>query len=87
MSLEAQRPRATIIPLIISSDKTQLTLFCGKSAYPVYLTIGNIPKDIRRKPTRRAQMLIAYIPTSRLEVISNKAARRRALGNVFHFCM
>ena len=32
-------------------------------------------------------MLIAYIPTSRLETFSNKAARRRALGNIFHFCM
>ena len=53
----------------------------------MYLTIGNIPKDIRRKPTRRAQMLIAYIPTSRLEFMSIKAARRRALGNIFHFCM
>ena len=53
----------------------------------MYLSIGNIPKDIRRKPTRRAQMLIAYIPTSRLETFSNKAARRRALGNIFHFCM
>jgi hypothetical protein len=32
-------------------------------------------------------MLIGYIPTSRLGGIGNKAARRRALGNVFHFCM
>jgi hypothetical protein len=76
-----------VVPVIISSDKTQLTLFRGKVAYPVYLTIGNIPKDIRRKPSRRAQMLIAYIPTSRLEDMGNKAARRRALGNIFHFCM
>ena len=53
----------------------------------MYLTIGNIPKDIRRKPTRRGQMLIAYIPTSRLECMSNKSARRRALSNIFHFCM
>ena len=30
----------------ISSNKTQLTLFHVKVAYPVYLTIGNIPKDI-----------------------------------------
>ena len=32
-------------------------------------------------------MLIGYIPTTRLAGISNNAARRRALGNVFHFCM
>lgn len=32
-------------------------------------------------------MLVGYIPTSRLEGIGNKAARRRALGNLFHFCL
>ncbi|KAH9016036.1 hypothetical protein EDB85DRAFT_1875359 [Lactarius pseudohatsudake] len=86
-SLEAHRPGATVIPVIISSDKTQLTLFRGKTAYPVYLTIGNIPKDTCRKPSRRAQILLGYLPTTRLERINNKAARRRALGNIFHLCM
>ncbi|KAI9436290.1 hypothetical protein H4582DRAFT_2112156 [Lactarius indigo] len=86
-SLEAHRLGATVVPVIISSDKTQLTLFRGKTAYPVYLTIGNIPKDIRRKPSRRAQILIGYLPTARLEGINNKATRRCALGNVFHLCM
>ncbi|KAF8262257.1 hypothetical protein EI94DRAFT_1704905 [Lactarius quietus] len=46
-SLEVHRPGATVVPIIISSDKTQLMLFRGRTAYPVYLTIGNIPKDIR----------------------------------------
>lgn len=87
MSLEKQRPGATVIPIILSSDKTQLTLFRGKSAYPVYFTIGNIPKAIRRKPSRHAQILIGYIPTTRLEHVKNQAARRRALANVFHGCM
>jgi hypothetical protein len=87
MSLEAHRAGATVIPLIISSDKTQLTTFRGKTAYPVYMTIGNIPKNIRRKPSRSAQMLIGYIPTSKLEGITNKAARRRSLANMFHSCM
>ncbi|KAH9952382.1 hypothetical protein BC827DRAFT_1262644 [Russula dissimulans] len=75
-SLESQHPGATIIPLIVSSDKTQLTVFVSKMAYPVYVTIGNIPKEIRRKPSRHTQMLIAYIPTSKLEHIKSKAARR-----------
>ncbi|KAJ6550698.1 hypothetical protein B0H10DRAFT_2169918 [Mycena sp. CBHHK59/15] len=63
------------------------TLFRNRTAYPVYLTIGNIPKDIRRKPSRQAQILLAYLPTSKLEHITNKSSRRRVLANLFHACM
>ncbi|KAJ7161228.1 hypothetical protein B0H12DRAFT_1246967 [Mycena haematopus] len=49
-AVEKEHPGATIIPIIISSDKTQLTVFGNKTAYPVYMTLGNIPKEIRRKP-------------------------------------
>ncbi|KAI0631684.1 hypothetical protein C8Q77DRAFT_1228219 [Trametes polyzona] len=85
--IEKHLPGATIIPIIISSDKTQLTVFGSKTAYPVYMTIGNLPKDIRRKPSRRGQILLAYLPASRLEHITNKAARRRTLANLYHACM
>ena len=86
-SLESRKPGATVMPVIVSSDKTQLALFRSKCAYPIYVTIGNIPRAIRNKPTLQAQMLIGYIPTTRLKHIKNKAARRRALANLFHFCM
>jgi len=56
-------------------------------AYPVYMTIGNIPKEICQKPSRHAQMLIGYIPTSKLEGIRNKAAHCCVLTNLFHFCL
>ncbi|KAI0039905.1 hypothetical protein FA95DRAFT_1612202 [Auriscalpium vulgare] len=86
-ALEQRKAGATVVPLLISTDGTQLTLFRNKSAYPIYLTIGNIPKDIRRKPSRRAQILLGYLPTSRLTHIKDKETRRRALANVFHACM
>jgi len=39
------KPGATVAPILISTDKTKLTHFVGgKVAYPVYLTVGNIPK-------------------------------------------
>ncbi|KAJ7213561.1 hypothetical protein GGX14DRAFT_534208 [Mycena pura] len=85
--VEAENPGATIVPIIVSSDKTQLTLFGNKTAYPVYLTIGNIPKEIRRKPSQRAHVLLGYLPTSKMKHITNKAARRRVLANVFHAAM
>ena len=71
----------------MSTDKTQLTLFRDKQAYPIYLTIGNIPKQIRRKVSRRTHMLIGYIPTTKLSGILNKTGRSRALANLFHACM
>ncbi|GLB45950.1 putative protein Coprinopsis cinerea okayama7 130 [Lyophyllum shimeji] len=86
-ALEKDNPGATIVPIIISTDKTQLTLFRNKSAYPIYLTIGNIPKEIRRKPSNRAYILLGYLPTTRLENVTNKAARRRLLANLYHACM
>ncbi|THH15756.1 hypothetical protein EUX98_g9415, partial [Antrodiella citrinella] len=85
--VERASPGATIVPVIISSDKTRLTQFKGKSAYPVYMTIGNIPKDIRRKPSQQGQILLAYLPTTSLPHIKNKAARRRTVANLYHACM
>ena len=62
-------------------------LFQSKSAYPIYLTIGNILKAICSKPTQQAQLLMGYIPTTWLKNIKNKTARCRALANLFHSCM
>ena len=84
--VDKTKPGATIIPIILSSDKTQLTVFGNKMAYPVYLTIGNIPKGIRRKPSRHSHMLIAYLPTAKLDHITNQAARRRTVANLYHSC-
>ncbi|EPQ54137.1 hypothetical protein GLOTRDRAFT_44196 [Gloeophyllum trabeum ATCC 11539] len=86
-AVEANMPGATIIPVIISTDKTQVTLFGNKSAYPIYMTIGNLPKEIRRKPSRGGHVLLGYLPTTRLDHLTNKAARRRALANLFHSCV
>ncbi|KAI0039433.1 hypothetical protein FA95DRAFT_1504177 [Auriscalpium vulgare] len=85
--LESLNPGATVVPVIISTDKTQITQFRNHSAYPVYLTIGNIAKEIRRQPSKHAQMLIGYLPTSRLLHIKDPDTRTRATANLFHACM
>ncbi|KAF8579423.1 hypothetical protein K439DRAFT_1620543 [Ramaria rubella] len=73
---------ATIIPIIFSSDKTQLSIFS------VYMTIGNLPKAIRCKPSSGAQVLVGYLPTVDLEGsdLSSNAARV-AHARLFHYAM
>jgi hypothetical protein len=75
--------------VVIASDKTQLTRFSGnKSAYPVYLTIGNLPKSLRRKPSAHACVLIAYLPVEKPDKkgLSKKALKLRNY-EIFHRSM
>ena len=87
MELEKTFPGATILPILISSDKTRVVMFGTKSAYPVYMTIGNIPKELRRKPSQRTHILLGYLPTTPLHHVQNKASRRRMVANLFHYCV
>jgi len=75
------------VPILISSDKTRVVSFGTKSAYPVYITIGNIPKELRRKPSQQTHILLGYLPTTPLDHIQNKASRRRMVANLFHYCI
>ena len=57
---------ATVAPVILATDKTQLTQFSGnRLAYPVYMTLGNIPRSIRRKPSQHACVLVAYLSVNK----------------------
>ena len=80
---------ATLAPVIISTDKTQLTQFCGnKSAYPVYLTLGNIPRAIRRKPSEHACILLGYLPVSKVgKEDLTKRERKARSQRLFHMSM
>jgi hypothetical protein len=44
--IQLKDKNGTIIPCIFMSDETPLLMFVEKKAYPVYVTIGNILKDI-----------------------------------------
>ncbi|EIW75822.1 hypothetical protein CONPUDRAFT_29212, partial [Coniophora puteana RWD-64-598 SS2] len=75
----------TIASVILSTDKTQLSSFRGdKVAYPVYLTLGNIAKGVRRQPSKHATVLIGYLPTTKLSTFENPSL---AAYRLFHYCM
>jgi hypothetical protein len=70
---------ATVAPVIIATDKTQLTQFSGnKSAYPIYLTIGNLPKAIRCKPSKHTCILIGYLSVEKPDRTQMTELERRS---------
>ncbi|KAJ7212297.1 hypothetical protein GGX14DRAFT_534532 [Mycena pura] len=77
--LEERQRSATVLPVIISMDKTQTIMFRNKSAYPVYMMLGNILKAIHCKPSRQAYILVGYLPTTCLGHIKVAAEHCRAL--------
>jgi hypothetical protein len=87
MTLQDRLPDgASVAPVIIASDRTQLTRFSAlKSAYPVYLTLGNIPRAMRRKPGQHACILIGYLSVDKMlkEELSIKEASSRT-QRLFH---
>ncbi|KAG9074442.1 hypothetical protein FRC06_010691, partial [Ceratobasidium sp. 370] len=82
------RLQATIAPLIIASDKTSLSMLSGgQQAYPVYLTIGNISKSVRRKAKQRATILIGYLPVDKFEDVKSALERARLRADMTHRAM
>lgn len=77
---------STIIPLIFSTDKTQLTNFSGdKAAYPVYVTIGNIPSWLRRREAQLTRLLVGYLPTDAIVNFNGTIDEKKAYGMaLFH---
>ena len=69
----------TLIPVLLASDKTQLTTYSGdKSGWPLYMSIGNIRKDVRRKTSNNAWILIGLLP------IPPKGCGRALSDEIFH---
>jgi hypothetical protein len=72
---------ATIVPILLATDKTMLTEHHGdESAWPVYLTIGNLDRETRRKQTVPGSMLLGFLPVTSEVVDDSKA-------NVYHAAM
>ncbi|KAF8600664.1 hypothetical protein BDV93DRAFT_447042 [Ceratobasidium sp. AG-I] len=79
---------ATIAPFILATDETHLTALSGsKVAWPVYASIGNIPKAVRRRPSEQTMMLIGLIPVAKLAWISDETEQETKRWELYHACM
>ncbi len=70
-------PGATVVPMILVTDKTLITkLREDVSTWPVYITIGNISRDVCRKQTVLSKLLLGFIPVFKdiTKSIDNKEA-------------
>ncbi|KIM63477.1 hypothetical protein SCLCIDRAFT_117083 [Scleroderma citrinum Foug A] len=74
-------------PVILASNKTQLTHLQGdKFAWPVYLMIGNISKDLHVQVSLHTTILLGYIPVGKFNNFSEKT-QPIAQYQLFHHCM
>jgi len=77
---------STIIPVLLGSDKTHLTVLAGdKKAWPLYLSIGNIPSQIRNALKQQAWALIGYIPVVHFE--DRTDLQSTLINRLFHKCI
>ncbi|CAO3588828.1 unnamed protein product [Absidia cylindrospora] len=77
-----------IIPLMLSSDATLVSGNGRQRAWPMYLTIGNVPKDIRFKKEHRATKALAYLPVINVrQDCANKPWMSLCKHAIFQHCM
>ncbi|KAG9092987.1 hypothetical protein FRC06_011717 [Ceratobasidium sp. 370] len=88
MQLRIPDKSATIVPLIISSDRTTLSIMAGgQEAYPVYITVANIKKSVRRETNRNATVLLAYLPVDEFDNAPSAQEKVRLKHTLTHRAM
>ncbi|KAG9079264.1 hypothetical protein FS749_008660 [Ceratobasidium sp. UAMH 11750] len=79
---------ATIVPLILATDQTMLSVMCGgQKAYPLYMSLANSSKRRRRKKKKKGTAVAGYLPVDAFEDIENNEERRRLKADLVHRSM
>lgn len=78
---------ATLVPIIIGVDKTLLTAFRGDlSAWPVYLTVGNLTTDLRYSQIEPSKILLALLPIPKF-LDPKDPSNRKLRAELYQSCM
>ncbi|KAG1791079.1 uncharacterized protein HD556DRAFT_1433078 [Suillus plorans] len=78
---------ATIVPMIVASDKTPVTRHTGGlEMHPIFVTIGNIQSDVRMRATCHAWRCVAYMPIPKF-VDVHPDYQTILSQRLFHKCM
>ncbi len=83
-----RRVGATIIPILLASDKTVMSLNCGDQVlWPVYITTGNLEAKTCWSQNRPETLLLGLIPIvyERVEDSNNK--NRYLKSKTYHLAL
>ncbi|KAI6022658.1 hypothetical protein EDC04DRAFT_2936511 [Pisolithus marmoratus] len=77
---------ATLVPIIITSDKTPVMRHMGGlEMHPIFITIGNIQSDIRMQATSHTWHCVGFMPVPDFDVHPDFQTILSA--HLFHSCM
>ncbi|EJD44318.1 hypothetical protein AURDEDRAFT_31577, partial [Auricularia subglabra TFB-10046 SS5] len=83
--MQRKLPRgATVVPLTLFQDKTQLCQLIGvesNMAYPMYLTISSIDARLQRDVSSRVHCMTALLPIVNLKGLGLSKARQKSLSH------
>ena len=78
---------ATLLGVILSSDKTNISVMTGdRVAHPVLLSLANIHADVRMKSSNRAFLLVALLPCPKF-ITKDRGVRGVLESRVNHLCL
>ena len=79
---------STIIPVLLGIDETHVNLLGQMKVHPLYMTIGNIHKQIRRGYSQNAYRVLAYFLVLEATKLERwKEAFKVAKRTLYHMCM
>src|SRR4051812_13111365 len=88
--LVKEHENATIVPIIVGTDKTAMTQHHGDTeAWPIYISIGNLSSRTRHSQTRPGMLLLGLLPllpgaSTKKDKYLKSSIYHEALSMIFH---